>query len=210
MSHHNTLPASVAGFIKRLARGPMLVLLASFGLIASAANADSHGESAGGTYKINPGDVLSITVWNEPTLSLEVAPVRPDGFISIPVVGELGAGGRTIVELQDAIVEGFSKILRDKANVVVSVVQARGSSIYVLGKVARPGSFSLTGPMDVTQALAMAGGLNNFAAEGKIKILRRDANGVQGALKFSYAKVKDGEKLQSNILLQAGDVVLVP
>jgi polysaccharide export outer membrane protein len=76
--------------------------------------------------------------------------------------------------------------------------------------VGRPGAFPINGPMDVTQALAFAGGLNSFAAENKIKVLRRDDSGQQRSIKFKYGQVKDGDKLETNILLKSGDVVLVP
>ncbi|MGB2271598.1 MAG: polysaccharide biosynthesis/export family protein [Pseudomonadales bacterium] len=163
-----------------------------------------------GSYRINAGDVLSLQVWNEPSLSSEQFSVRPDGFVSIPVVGELQAGQKTIAELQALIAEGLSRYLKDAPTVVVSILASNGNLVYVLGKVGRPGAFPINGPMDVTQALAFAGGLNSFAAENKIKILRRDKNGVQKSIRFKYGQVKDGDKLETNILLQSGDVVLVP
>lgn len=163
-----------------------------------------------GTYKINAGDFLALQVWNEPSLSSEQILVRPDGFISVPVLGELRAGGKTIGELQQSIATGLSRYLKDKPTVVVSALNNSGSLIFVLGKVLRSGAYPMTGPTDVTQALALAGGLNSFAAENKIKVLRRDTSGVQRAIKFRYGQVKDGDRLESNILLQSGDVVLVP
>ena len=163
-----------------------------------------------GTYQINAGDVLSLEVWNEPSLSSEQFSVRPDGFVSIPVIGEIRASKKTIVELQASIAEGLSRYLKDEPTVVVSVLASNGNLVYVLGKVGRPGAFPLNGPMDVTQALAFAGGLNSFAAENKIKVLRRDNSGQQRSIKFKYGQVKDGDKLGTNILLKSGDVVLVP
>ena len=177
---------------------------------AQDAAQDISGVMEVGSYKINAGDVLSLQVWNEPSLSSEQFSVRPDGFISIPVVGELRASQKTIVELQASIAKGLSRYLKDQPTVVVSVLANNGNVIYVLGKVGRPGVFPLNGPIDVTQALAFAGGLNSFAAENKIKILRRDNNGQQRSIRFKYGHIKDGENLQSNILLKSGDVVLVP
>ena len=185
-----------------------LVVALLFNSLVAAQEVDSVMEV--GSYKINAGDVLSLQVWNEPSLSSEQFPVRPDGFISIPVVGELRASQKTIVELQASIAKGLSRYLKDQPTVVVSVLANNGNVVYVLGKVSRPGVFPLNGPMDVTQALAFAGGLNSFAAENKIKILRRDNSGQQRSIKFKYGHIKDGEKLQSNILLKSGDVVLVP
>ena len=145
---------------------------------------DSDSEMEAGSYKINAGDVLSLQVWNEPSLSADQFSVRPDGFISIPVVGELRASQKTIVELQASIAKGLSRYLKDQPTVVVSVLANNGNVVYVLGKVGRPGAFPLNGPMDVTQALAFAGGLNSFAAENKIKILRRDNSGQQRSIRY--------------------------
>ena len=117
---------------------------------------------------------------------------------------------KTILELQASIAEGLSRYLKDEPTVVVSVLASNGNLVYVLGKVGRPGAFPLNGPMDVTQALAFAGGLNSFAAENKIKVLRRDNSGQQRSIKFKYGQVKDGDKLETNILLKSGDIVLVP
>lgn len=193
--------------VKRRQWLPILALLCAPFFVQ--AQVDVAAENRG-SYSINPGDVLSIFVWNEPTLSVEASLVRPDGFVSMPVLGELRAGERTITQLQAAIVSGLGQYLKDEPNVVVSVVQAQGSTVYVLGKVQRPGAFPLRGKMDVTQALAMAGGLNSFAAENSIRVLRRDKAGVQHSVKFKYGQIKDGDKLESNILLSSGDVVLVP
>ena len=171
---------------------------------------DEDGSIETGSYRINAGDILSLQVWNEPMLSADQFSVRPDGFVSIPVIGEIRASQKTVVELQASIAKGLSRYLKDQPTVVISVLGNNGNLIYVLGKVGRPGAFPLNGPMDVTQALAFAGGLNSFAAENKIKILRRDENGVQRATRFKYGQVKDGDKLESNILLKSGDIVLVP
>ncbi|MDB4824986.1 polysaccharide export protein [Pseudomonadales bacterium] len=176
----------------------------------SAENPSVEDIIAAGGYEINAGDILSLAVWNEPSLGSEQILVRPDGFISVPVVGEIMAGGRTVNAVQIAVAEGLNRYLKDEPNVVISILNASGSRVYVLGKVQRPGAFPLSGPMDVTQALAMAGGLNSFAAENSIKVLRRNAEGVQRSMRFKYGKVKDGERLESNILLHSGDVVLVP
>jgi len=182
-----------------------LMLISSF---ASAQIEEQAQET--GTYKINAGDVLSLQVWNEPTLSSEQFSVRPDGFVSIPVIGELQAGQKTVAELQQLIAEGLSRYLKDAPTVVISVLASNGNLVYVLGKVGRPGAFPINGPMDVTQALAFAGGLNSFAAENKIKILRRNEEGVQRAIRFKYGQIKDGDKLENNIVLKSGDVILVP
>lgn len=195
----------------------MCTVLLSLLLVTPFANAQNDQENSTqnetlplGSYTVNPGDVLALEVWNEPTLSIAQILVRPDGFISVPVVGGINAGGKTIDQVQAAIVNGLGRYLKDEPTVVIYVLNTAGSQVYVLGKVLRPGAFPLYGNLDVTQALALAGGLNSFAAENKIKVLRRDENGMQSSIKFKYGQVKDGDHLESNILLQSGDLVLVP
>lgn len=159
-------------------------------------------------YKLNAGDILLVSVWKEEELTREVL-VRPDGGISFPLVGEVMAAGRTTAEVQEAIVGKLSEFVPE-AVVTVAVLSVNGNKIYVLGKVARPGEYVVTKTLDVMQALAVAGGLTSFAAENKIRILRRTANGSQDAIPFRYGAVKEGNQLESNIMLQSGDVIVVP
>jgi polysaccharide export outer membrane protein len=172
--------------------------LASTGLRATEAS-----------YRINPGDLLAIFVWNEENLNQEVL-VRPDGFINFPLAGEIDATGSTPGELENKLAEALGKYLKDKPTVTASVRQLNGNKIYVIGKVQRPGEYPINRPIDVMQALALGGGLNTYAAENSIKVLRRDAAGKQTAIPFEYGEVKDGDDLETNILLRAGDVVVVP
>ncbi|MEH6591235.1 MAG: polysaccharide biosynthesis/export family protein [Halioglobus sp.] len=162
-----------------------------------------------GDYEINPGDSLEVLVWNEETLTRQVI-VRPDGFISLPLIGELRAGGQTPSAVAEAVKLALAKYLADEAVVTVSTLSLAGNVVYVLGKVNRPGAFPVTAQVDVTQALAWAGGLNTFADEKDIQVLRRQADGSQQAFPFNYADVKSGKKLTSNIILKSGDVVIVP
>lgn len=160
-------------------------------------------------YLINPGDVLKIFVWNEESLSGEVV-VRPDGAINFPMAGQIQAGGRTTAQVEASIVAGLAKYLRGEPVVTASLLRMDGNIVYVLGKVNDPGSFQVVSQIDVTQALALAGGLNSFADEDRIKVLRRNGSGEQMALPFNYSSVKNGKKLESNILLKSGDVIVVP
>lgn len=162
-----------------------------------------------GDYKINAGDVLEIFVWNEETLSREVV-VRPDGFISLPLAGEFRAGGQTPDQVSTAITTALKEYLNDQPVVTISLRAMSGNIVYVLGKVNRAGAFPVATRIDVAQALAWAGGLNTFADENDIQVLRRNADGSQQAMKFHYGQVKNGKKLESNILLKSGDVVIVP
>lgn len=160
------------------------------------------------SYKLNPGDILQIDVWNEESLTREIV-ILPDGYISFPLAGNVQVGGLTSVEAGTALAEALGKYLKDEPTVTVAVIQLAGNKIYVLGKVNRPGEFPINRPTDVMQALAMAGGLNTFASENNISVLRRNSSGEQMAMEFEYGEVKEGDELQSNILLQSGDVVVV-
>lgn len=159
-------------------------------------------------YKLNAGDILLVSVWKEEELTREVL-VRPDGGISFPLVGEVAAAGRTTTEVQASIVGKLSEFVPD-AVVTVAVLSVNGNKIYVLGKVARPGEYVVNKQLDVMQALAVAGGLTAFAAENKIRILRRSEDGSQRAIPFRYASVKEGAQLDSNIMLHSGDIVVIP
>lgn len=165
--------------------------------------------SADNSYRVNPGDILLVFVWNEKDLTQEVL-VRPDGTISIPLAGQVMAGGLPVTEVEKNLGEALARYMKDKPAVTVAVKEARGYNIYVIGKVLRPGLFPIGQPTDVMQALAMAGGLTPYAAENGIQILRRDKDGTQHAIRFRYSDVKGGDELQTNILLQSGDVVVVP
>lgn len=160
-------------------------------------------------YLVNPGDLLRIDVWNEESLAREVR-VRPDGRIALPMAGEIDTTGQTPEQVGDAIGVALSRFLKDEPRVVVSLLEALGNKIYVLGKVARPGEYVINSETDVMQALALAGGLTSFAAENDIRILRRDSDGRQRAIPFKYARVKGGDELESNIVLRSRDVVVVP
>jgi polysaccharide export outer membrane protein len=160
-------------------------------------------------YRVNPGDVLEVFIWNEKELTREVL-VRPDGLISVPLAGQIAAGGRTVPEIETALTEVLTRFLKDKPTVTVSLRQSNGYRIYVLGKVNRPGEYPIARPTDIMQALALAGGLNAFAAENDVIVLHRDAAGAQKSTRFRYSDVKSGDALDTNTVLQAGDVVVVP
>ena len=160
-------------------------------------------------YQIQPGDVLEISVWNEPDLQREVL-VRPDGAISFPLTqGDIQAAGRAVDELRQEVTERLSRYIPDLV-VTVSVKQILGNKVYVIGQVNNPGTFVMNPRVDVMQALAMAGGGTAFAALNDIRILRRSADGKQQAYRFRYGDVSKGNNLDENIMLRSGDVVVVP
>jgi len=160
------------------------------------------------SYKINPGDIIEINVWKEEGLLQEVL-VRPDGGISFPLVGDLNIQDLSLVEVEQAVTERLSKYLADPV-VTVSAKQLLGNKIYVIEQVNKPGEYIVNSYVDVMQVLSMAGGMTPFAGVNNIIILRRDKKGKQQAIEFEYGELEDGDELQQNIIMQAGDVVVVP
>ena len=153
-------------------------------------------------YTVKPGDLLSISVWKEPDLQ-KPALVRPDVSFSFQLVGEVDAKGKTVADLNKAMSQKLAKYISDPV-VTVSIQEIKGNKVYV-----KPGEFIMNPTVDVMQALSMAGGTTPFAALGDITILRRTPTGKQ-SLPFRYNDVVRGKRLDQNIDLQSGDVVVVP
>ena len=199
--------------LSKLPKCAVSVLLGSIVLSSGLAFADEPATSGniqiteGPAYRIGPEDVLEISVWREEELHREVL-VRPDGGISFPLAGDLQVAGRTPQEVQKEITTRIKKYIPD-AVVTVSAKKISGYTIFVIGRVNKPGQFVVGRYVDVVQALTLAGGLSPYGSEEKIKVLRR-VDGVEKTLPFNYADVKKGVNLSQNILLQSGDVVVVP
>ena len=173
-----------------------------------AADATEAGSAAlNPDYQLEPGDILSVSVWKEEGLQQELL-VRPDGKVSFPLAGELQGQGRSVEQVRQEITAGIDEYIPDPV-VTVSLIQNNGNRLYVIGRVNKPGEFGMNRYIDVMQALAMAGGLTPFAVTKDIKILRR-ADGVQQSIGFNYNEVEKGVNLEQNIVLRAGDVVVVP
>ena len=158
-------------------------------------------------YQLNPGDVLRISVWNEEALQREVM-VLPDGTISFPLVGILKVASRTPGQVEEEIKKKLSRLIPDP-EISLAVSAVAGNNIFIIGKVNRPGVIPMTRPIDVMQALSMAGGFTTYAKTEDIQILRRSGK-TQKILKFDYSKIEDGQALGTNILLQSGDTIVVP
>jgi polysaccharide export outer membrane protein len=202
---------------------PLSLLLAAFALAAAppasaqrrgaraaaapqAVDGSASSETAMG-YKVQPGDMLHVSVWKEEGLDLDVL-VRPDGGFSFPLAGDVDAAGKTVEQLRQEITQKLQRYIPGLV-VTVAVKEINGNKVYVIGQVNKPGSFVMNPRVDVMQALSIAGGTTAFAATNDIFVLRRE-NGRQVALPFSYNDVVRGKNLQQNILLQSGDVVVVP
>ncbi|HYQ73379.1 MAG TPA: polysaccharide biosynthesis/export family protein [Gammaproteobacteria bacterium] len=188
---------------------PTTAFLAAFLLLYYTYGTNVAAEDDGfeKTYRIQPGDILEISVWREEDL-LRTVLVRPDGGLSFPLVGDVQASGKTIPELQEMVTERLTKYIPDPV-VTVSTQQLSGNKVYVIGKVAQPGEFVANRYMDIVQALSVAGGMTPYASANKIKVLRRN-NGKLMSIPFRYGDIEKGEDLEQNIILQSGDVVLVP
>jgi polysaccharide export outer membrane protein len=158
-------------------------------------------------YKIGPQDVVRIDVWKEPDIS-RIIPVRPDGKISLPLLKDIQASGLTTLELGKAIHDGLTKYLTDP-EVTVTVTEINSRRVYITGEVTRAGALPLLPNMTVLQALSSAGGFTQFAKLKSIYVLRNEG-GKQVRHPFNYKEVVRGKNQEENILLQPGDVIIVP
>jgi len=173
---------------------------------SSSAPRSAHG-LGGEDYVLGPGDILEVSVWKDESLSRSVV-VSPDGTFTFPLLGELLAAGRTLPELKADLENRVSLYVPDPV-ITLELKQANSMQIYVIGRVNGPGRFLISSRVNVLQALAMAGGLNPFADEDEIKILRENDAGQSLSFDFNYKKVLRGENLEQNIRLQRGDVIVV-
>ena len=160
------------------------------------------------SYVIGVGDGLSVNVWKEPELSKQV-PVRPDGVITLPLIGEIKAVGLTPNQLQEQITAALSKVMSDP-QVVVMVEAVNSLSFNIMGNVYKPGYYPLGRPITVLDAIGLSGGFKDFAKQKKIYILRTGANGKQEKLKFNYKEVIKGRNMAQNIIIEPRDIIVVP
>jgi len=158
-------------------------------------------------YVIGPQDVLDISVWKEAELTRTV-PVRPDGKISMPLLNDVRAAGLTPNQLAAQITTSLKRFLTDP-QVTVIVTQINSQRVYILGEVARTGAYPLLPDMTILQALSSAGGFTQFANRKKIYMFRME-NGKQVKYPFDYKAVIDGKRPDENVVLQAGDTIVVP
>lgn len=159
-------------------------------------------------YLIGADDVLTVNVWHEPEVSRNV-PVRPDGKISLPLVGDVQAAGLTPTQLKAELETRFTKFLTNP-DVSVIVAEIRSQRINVLGQVQRPGTYALIPPMNVLDAVATAGGLREFAKPNKIYVLRTLPSGQVERIKVQYNNVLKGKHGSQDVILQTRDTVVVP
>ena len=180
-------------------------------LLAAACASTSKSERADvrptpAEYRIGREDVIEVVVWHEPELT-RVMPVRPDGYIALPLAGEVEAAGKTPGELKEALAKALAPYVKD-ASVAVLVREINGPRYFVMGEVTKPGAYPLRGAMTVTQALATAGGLGEFAG-GDVMWLRQKSTGGTERVRLSAKELMQGEA-EGALWLGAGDVLYVP
>jgi polysaccharide export outer membrane protein len=171
----------------------------------TAATATSAAKS---DYIIGTDDVLNVSVWKEPDLSRAVT-VRPDGKITMPLIGDVTAGGLTTQQLQQNLNQGLQNYVSDPA-VTVSVQESRSQKFNIVGQVQKPGAYIITTPVTVLDAISMAGGFREWAKEKKIYVLRTGPDGREQRLAFNYKNVIKGHHIEQNIQIQPKDTVVVP
>lgn len=174
----------------------------------AAASTPTVSKPHDSTFVIGNDDVLAINVWKEPEISRSI-PVRSDGKISLPLVGEVQASGETPLKLEQEIASRLANYISEP-EVTVMVQQINSQKFNVLGQVNKPGSYPVTSSVTVLDAIAMAGGFRDFAKQKSIYVLRQKADGSETRLPFNYKEVVKGAKPGENIKLQAGDTVVVP
>lgn len=167
-----------------------------------------HGNEPGASLLIGPEDVLVIDVWKEPEISRTIL-VRPDGKISLPLVGELQASTLTPSQLQEEISQKLQKFISEP-EVTVMVQEVKSRHFNILGQVAKPGSYQLTNSMTILDAIATAGGLRDFAKRKSIYILRPNRDGSQTRIPFNYKDAIKGVDSARNIKLASLDTIIVP
>ena len=179
-----------------------LIISHLFLISISTANADAPPG-----YRLRQGDLIQVSVWGEATLQKE-SRVLPDGSITYPLAGRIEVVGLTSSEAEKRIAEKLKAYLPDP-QVSVVIASIEGYRVHVLGKVVSPGPVMMMGPMTVLEALSIAGGLDKFANDGGIKVLRNTPEG-QIAIPVHYDQLLRGERLEDNIILLPGDTILVP
>lgn len=189
----------------------LAMLMASSLLLGACGAAPTYNwkaESAIG-YRVGSGDVLKISVWKHDELSQPTVTVRPDGAISLPLLGDVPAAGRSTTEISTEVATRLRQFFQDQPPVTVQVAEAKSYRIYVFGEVQKPGEFVPGAEITVLQSLALAGGFTRFGNPDRIIVVRRDARGER-RIPFDFSGVVERGELQQNLALQPGDVVVVP
>ncbi len=177
------------------------------GATAAASARPAPTSSLPADYVIGPEDVLGVVFWRDQDMTGDVT-VRPDGMVTLPLLGDIPAAGLTPEALREQIQKAAGKYVQEP-NVTIVVRQINSRKVFITGEVKTPGAYPLTGPRTVMQLIALAGGLNEYADAKSITVTRSE-QGRQRSFKFNYKDVAHGKGLEQNILLKPGDTVVVP
>jgi len=185
-------------------RSLLVAAAVAFVVIGSTA----HAQAAPADYRLHAGDKLDVSVWKETEMQRPNVVVSPDGKFSFPLAGQITAAGKTVTDVRQEI-ETKLKVYIPEPVVTVGVVDFAGNVAYVIGQVAKSGSFVMNPRINVLQALSLAGGGTPFAKLDSIIVIRGSQSG-QRVLPFHFSQVSAGKDLDQNVVLESGDVVLVP
>ncbi len=199
--------SGVAAESERLAAAASTETGAPLKPVQSASERTLAERPARAAYRLQPGDVIEVSVWKEPDLQRDVL-IRPDGGFTFPLAGEVEARDRSVEEVRATLADRLKRYVPTPV-VTVAVKAIGGNRIYVLGKVNHAGEFPFSNSLDVMQAISLAGGATPYAALNDIVILHRH-NGRQESFSFHYPDVARGRNLAQNIQLESGDTVVVP
>ncbi len=208
------IPARISSLIQRFMLKQLLITIlflqafTTFAADPKTAGSTEQIQSDAGHYLLAPGDMLEISVWKEEGMQQQQILVAPDGNITFPLAGTIMAAGKPLFAVEDAISAKLADYIADPV-VNVKLVHNSGHTIFVIGKVNKPGQYPANRKIDVLQALSLAGGLTVFAEEDSIHVLRRVGSQVI-VFPFEYDDVLKGKHLEQNIILEAGDTVTVP
>jgi polysaccharide export outer membrane protein len=167
-----------------------------------------QAQAVPGDYHLHAGDKLDVSVWKETEMQRPVVVIAPDGRFSFPLAGEIVAAGKTVTEVRQEIEAKLGKYIPD-AVVTVGISEVGGNVAYVIGQVAKPGVFVMNPAINVLQALSLAGGGTPYAKMDSIIVIR-GSQSAQRVLPFHFNQVSSGRDLEQNVVLESGDVVLVP
>lgn len=198
--------------MSRAALAPLFAsLVAAFAGCASAPrpNYDYRAEQVQqAEYHVGPGDVLKVNVWKNEQLTQQLA-VRPDGAITLPLLGDVNVAGKTLAQVDAAIAQQGARFFTEPLSVTTQVLEVKSYRVYVLGEVQKPGEFAPASAVTVMQALSLGGGFTRFASPDEITIIRKDAKGVR-RIPFVWTQVVKNGDMQENVMLESGDTVVVP
>ncbi|MDP3939978.1 MAG: polysaccharide biosynthesis/export family protein [Deltaproteobacteria bacterium] len=158
-------------------------------------------------YRVGPSDVLSVSVWKQPDLTLGLTPIRPDGKISLPLLGDIDVEGLTALEINEVITERLKEFVSDP-EVTVAVVQVNYPVVFLIGEINRPGPIPIRQNTTMLQVISMAGGFTPFADKDDVHIIRREGD-MEYRIRFDYDEALKGKATKPTLYVKPGDVIVV-